>query len=72
MDLNSAERLKLATAENPSLSASIQVVYIRLNQIEWVSPFVHSKYNLDSVVGAGAQGQQKIYNSYGLFIQKTN
>ena len=57
MNLTSAENLKLATAQKPSLNSSILAVYPRLNQGEWVLPLVHSQHKLDSVVGGGAQGQ---------------
>ena len=43
----------------PTLSSSILVMYPHLHQSEWVPPLVHSQHKLDSVVGGGAQGQQK-------------
>ena len=42
-------------------------MYPRLNKDEWLSPLL---YNLDSVVGGGAQGQRKINITYSVFSQK--
>ena len=53
------ENLKLAMAQKPTPSSSILAVYARLNQSEWVC----------SLCG-GAQSQQKINITYGVFSQK--
>ena len=46
-------------------------MYPCLNQGEWVFSLVHSQHKLNSMVGVGVQGQQKINITYGVFKQKT-
>ena len=55
-NLTSAEKLKLAMAQTPTLNSSILVAYHRLNQGNWVTLLVHSQHKFN-LVGDGVQGQ---------------
>ena len=71
-NLTNVENLKLAMARKPTLSSSILVAYPHLNKDKWAFPLVHSQHRLGSVVGGGAQGQQKLYSIYKELKNKRN
>ena len=50
--------------------SSILEVYLHLNQGEWVSPLVNSQCKLNTVMGGGAQDQQKINITNCFFKEK--
>ena len=43
----------LAEPQNLALNMNILILYLRLNQSEWVSPLVHCQHKLGSVVDGG-------------------